>query len=178
MATQVPIAAEVVQKPSYFLSFSTGEPHVDLFAECLDIVFKNDFELKRTPFILRGGASQLQSILENIAGCAFGVVCLDGLRPNVVFEYGVLMGAKIPVLLFKEKDAKVDAKHLYNNVPNLNLPAHPLIDLDHQFSDIKDQNYVEWNRSRIRDTVKIIWDTYTGRRADIRAFVEIAEPKL
>ncbi len=38
----------------------------------------------------------------------FGVVVLDGLRPNVVFEYGVLHELTKPVILLKEKNAILD----------------------------------------------------------------------
>lgn len=77
-------------KPAYFLSYSTGEPQVEFFAECLQMVFGKHFKLERTPSALMPGESQHDTIVEVIKRCAFGVVCLDGLRPNVVFEYGVM----------------------------------------------------------------------------------------
>src|SRR5712691_1918967 len=75
-------------KPFNFLSYSTGEPQIKLFIECLEIVFGKHFELRKTPSSLTSGESQHKAILTSVTGCTFGVVCLDGLRPNVIYEYG------------------------------------------------------------------------------------------
>ncbi|MGO8816448.1 MAG: hypothetical protein ACLQVG_17570 [Terriglobia bacterium] len=98
------------EKPSYFVSYSTKEPHVKFLIECLGIVFKGRFEMKVTPSALQSGSSQREQITDMIGECSFAVVCLDGLRPNVVFEYGILHGKNIPIMLFKEAEAQVDIK--------------------------------------------------------------------
>jgi hypothetical protein len=171
--------AELIRpaKRFYFLSYSTGEPQIELFAECLDIVFAKHFALRRTPGSLTPGESQHESILASITDCAFGVVCLDGLRPNVIYEYGAMRGASRAVLLFKEQSAQVDIKHFYAGAPNLALEP-PQIDLDKHFSNTKDLFCESWSRFKIRDTVKTIWEAYNKAHERIGGYVEIPEPKL
>jgi hypothetical protein len=164
-------------KPFYFLSYSTGEPQINFFAECLEIVFRDHFRLERTTGALEAGGSQYDAILDRIRNCIFGVVCLDGLRPNVVFEYGALVGAGKVVLLFKEGTATVDIPHLYND-PAYLVAARPAIKLDAQFSNTKDRYAPSWNRFELQKTVKGILDAYKKRARDIVGYVEIREPKL
>jgi hypothetical protein len=170
-------AEKAAERPTYFLVYSTGEPQISVFIECLEMVFANHFDLKRTPVGLESDRSQHDVIVELIEKCAFGVVCLDGLRPNVVFEYGALRGAKKPVLLFKEALATVDIGHFYGDAPELALPS-PLIDVDRHFSDTKDRYHVSWSRFEIRKTVKTIWEEYRKRKAEIHGYIEIPEPKI
>ncbi len=164
-------------KPFYFLSYSTGEPQVDLFAECLEIVFGDYFTLARTPVALEPGGSQYDAILDRIRKCMFGVVCLDGLRPNVVFEYGVLVGAGKVVLPFKEAAATVDIKHFYKDVVNLAV-ERPAIKIDEHFSNTKDKYCPSWNRFEFQKTASGIWEAYKKRGKDIPGYVEIPEPTL
>jgi hypothetical protein len=163
--------------PPYFLSYSTGETHISLFTECLDIVFRSYFTRQATPEVLQTDKSQHDLIVELIQGCAFGVVCLDGLRPNVIFEYGAMRGANIPVLLFKEENAKVDIAHFFGSA-GLMLPDNPPIAVDRHFSDTKDRYYIPWSRFKIQETVDAIWDNYSKKRNDIPQYREIPKPKL
>ena len=49
--------------------------------------------------------SNFQTILKMLKNCVFGIVILDGLRPNVVLEYGILLSLEKPIIVFKEDDA-------------------------------------------------------------------------
>jgi len=166
--------------PSYFLSYSTGEAHIDIFAECLQFVFGDAFILKRTPEALQSDDSQHDLIFDSIQKCAFGVVCLDGLRPNVVFEYGVMRGAKIPVLLFKEENATVDVAHFYGSdaAVKASLPPRPQIQVSQIFSDIQDRYYTKWNRFQIGTTMTTIWQEYEKKKAHIEGYVSIPKPRM
>lgn len=166
-------------KSSYFLSYSTGESYIALFAECLELVFGGAFILRRTPEGLQSDDSQHDVIIKTIHDCAFGVVCLDGLRPNVLFEYGVMRGAKIPVLLFKEENATVDVAHFYGSdaAVKASLPTRPPIAVSQLFSDIQDRYYVKWNRFQIRSTLNTIWQEYEKKRAGIKGSVSIPKPE-
>jgi hypothetical protein len=168
------------EKPSYFLSFSTGEAHIDLFAECLELVFGSQFTLKRTPEVLESDNSQHDSIFELIRECSFGVVCLDGLRPNVLFEYGIMRGAGLPILLFKEDSATVDVAHLYgpsNIAIRDGLPTCPLAPVSRIFSDIQDRFYVGWSRYAIRKTMATIWEQYKMKKDQIReGSIDVPDP--
>ena len=116
------LAEPANQRPFFFVAYSTGEPQVTVLIECLEIVLGRHFDLKRTPLALESEHSQHDMILDLVGSCAFGVVCLDGLRPNVVFEYGAMKGARKPVMIFKEVGAKVDTGHFYGSAAALPLP--------------------------------------------------------
>jgi tetratricopeptide (TPR) repeat protein len=49
--------------------------------------------------------------------CAFAIVILDGLRPNVLFEYGYLRGKGKVVLPIQDKEAFISVKTLYTLPP-------------------------------------------------------------
>ncbi|MGO8790602.1 MAG: hypothetical protein ACLQVL_24905 [Terriglobia bacterium] len=165
------------ERPSYFVSYSTREPHTKLLIECLGMVFKGRFEMKITPSALQSGSSQREQITDMIGGCSFAVVCLDGLRPNVVFEYGVLHGKNIPIMLFKEAEAQVDIKGFVRESTGLGIGSFPL-DVDLQFSDVKDVNYATWNRFEVANTVKLIWGEYRKKKNEIKGYIEIPEFNL
>jgi hypothetical protein len=130
------------QAPICFVSYSTREPHVRLLIEYIEIVLTPHFKVERTPSALQSGASQRDQITKLIHDCTFGIVILDGLRPNVVFEYGILHGFERPVILFKEAEARVDMRGFLGDAPDLSL-AQVALDLDKHFSDAKDIYYAE-----------------------------------
>ena len=164
-------------KPYVFVSYSTREPHVQLLIDCLHIVFAPYYDVRLTPHALESGASQRQAIIDLACNCSFAVVALDGLRPNVVFEYGLLEAKDRPVLLFKETNAEVDIRGFFRDPPQLGVTS-VAIDLNTQFSDVKDVNYASWNRFSIQQTVKVIWDEYKKKRTKIQPRFNIPEPKL
>lgn len=45
--------------------------------------------------------------------CVLGIVCLDGLRPNVIYEYGILKGKNKPIIPIQDKTASVAIKSYY-----------------------------------------------------------------
>ena len=45
--------------------------------------------------------------------CALGIVILDGLRPNVLLEFGILIGKKKPIIPLQDKNATVAVKSFY-----------------------------------------------------------------
>jgi nucleoside 2-deoxyribosyltransferase len=165
------------QAPTCFVSYSTRESHVSLLIECIEIVLTPHFRIERTPSALQSGASQRDQITKLIQNCALGVVILDGLRPNVVFEYGILHGLKKPVIFFKEVEAQVDIRGFFGHAPNLNLDPVAL-DLDKHFSDSKDVYCASWNRFEIKKTARTIWEEYRKKKDEIVDYIDIPEPKL
>jgi hypothetical protein len=164
-------------KRYYFVSYSTGEPAVETFVEYLEVVFDDQYELKRTPSALASGESQHDTILDLIAKCEFGVVCLDGMRPNVVYEYGALRGNNKPVLLFRENSSTVDIGHFTGNVVGASQ-GRPPIDLDKQFSNSKDRFCTPWNHLRFKETLTEIWQAYDKMRKQNEGLVEVPRPKI
>jgi len=109
------------------------EPVLDLITEYLQ---KNNF---RT-ILLRDEAKSLgvysEEFLRAAKDCVLGVVILDGFRPNVLFEFGVLIGLKKPIILLKDKNAEINIKTLYGDLDSRNCKS--LTGLSHsQFKDLK-----------------------------------------
>ncbi len=61
-----------------------------------------------------------EEFLRAAKDCVLGVVILDGFRPNVLFEFGVLMGLEKPIVLLKDKEAEINIKTLYGDISNQN----------------------------------------------------------
>ena len=55
-----------------------------------------------------------EEFLRVAKNCVLGIVILDGFRPNVLFEFGVLIGLEKPVVLLKDKNAEINIKTLYD----------------------------------------------------------------
>ncbi len=145
MASKSQKATPAANKPYCFLSYSSREAQIRVLIPCIWIAISPYFDLKLTPTGLEAGSSQLAQIVTLIKGCDFAVVALDGLRPNVVFEYGLLSACNKPVILLKEKSATVDVRSYLGNAPTLQLEA-PKLAMDSHFSNVKDLTYVEWDR--------------------------------
>lgn len=163
------------QIPTCFISYSTREAHVSLLIECIEMVLTPHFKVKRTPSALESGASQREQITKLIQDCTLGIVILDGLRPNVVFEYGILHGLGKPVILVKESEAHVDIRGFFERAPNLSLDP-VMLDLDKHFSDAKDIYYAKWNRYEIKATMRAIWEEYRKKKDEISGYIDIPEP--
>jgi len=148
-----------------------------MLVDCLRMAVGKHFRVEVTPSAMESGASQRDKITKLIEECAFAVVILDGLRPNVVFEYGILHGMKKPVTLLKEEKATVDILGYFGDAPDLQIDP-VTIDLDKCFSDVKDVNYAKWNRFDLAGSVKIIWEEYCKKRDRIEGHIEIREPRL
>ena len=61
-----------------------------------------------------------EEFLRAAKNCVLGVVILDGFRPNVLFEFGILIGLEKPVVLLKDKNAEINVKTLYGDVAEQN----------------------------------------------------------
>jgi hypothetical protein len=165
-------------KPYCFVSYSSRESHISVLFPCLWIALSPHFDLRLTPSALESGAGQRSQIVDLIMGCTFAVVVLDGLRPNVTYEYGLLEAHHRPVILLKEKNATVDVKSLVGaETVTLGIAA-PVLSIDSHFSDIKDVNYAEWNRLDPVATIKTIVQEYIKKRTKIEDFIDITEPDL
>ncbi len=164
-------------KPYCFVSYSSREPHVPTLFPCLWIALSPSFDLRLTPSALESGADQRSQIIDLIEGCSFAVVVLDGLRPNVTYEYGLLEAYGKPIILLKEQSATVDIKSLVGESVNLAVTS-PALSIDSHFSDIKGVNYALWNRLDPANTVKTIWQEYKKKKSKIKDYVEVKEQGL
>jgi hypothetical protein len=161
-------------KPSLFFSYSMAEQTSVLLSTIVWLVFHSGFKVCFTPSALTSGQSQLIEIEKQIAESALGVVCLDGLRPNVVHEWGYMRGAKKPVILLKKEDATVDVRHFVGgSVPAL---QNPPLDMNVHLSNLKDINYARWYPGEVPRSAKAVWEEFNKiKNADLP---DIKEPHL
>lgn len=167
-----------VGKRDFFLSYSTAEPTNVMLATLVWIVFHNDYRLRFTPSALTSGQSQLQEIEKQISESVFGVVCLDGLRPNVIHEYGYMRGLNLPVILLKKEDATVDVRlFVLESVPEL---QNPPLKMDIHLSNLKDINYAKWYPLDPPKSAKAIWEEYNKVKEKFSGakLLDVREPEL
>jgi len=112
------------------------------------LVFDKQYRVSFTPSALVSGTSQLDEIEKQIVNCSLAVVCLDGLRPNVIHEWGYMRGLNRPVILLKKEGATVDLRHFTRKAED---PPR---------------------------SVKAIWDEYNKIRVKFTKLIEVEEPRL
>jgi hypothetical protein len=165
-------------KPEFFFSYSTAEPTRALLSTVIWIVFHNDYTMRFTPSALTSGQSQLKEIEKQITQCAFAIVCLDGLRPNVIHEYGFMRGTDKPVILLKRENATVDVRlFLQRTAPELENPA---LLIDSHLSNLKDINYATWYPDDPPKSAKAIWAEYQKMKQQFpnANLANVKEPRL
>jgi tetratricopeptide (TPR) repeat protein len=156
---------------SCFIVFSSKEEHVENVIDSIEMVIKDkyDFTVKRLDKEIGSDESQYETILDLLKECSFGIAILDGLRPNVMFEYGLLKGLGKPVMVFKEKNASIDVRNFYidKSKNERERIENPKIDYDKHLSDIKDRNYKEYDKNNLRDFRQILDDDFVKHKQDI-----------
>jgi hypothetical protein len=133
---------------SCFVVFSSHENHIEIVIDCIESVFRKTklFEVRRLDKHLKSDDSQHDELRKLLETCCFGVVILDGFRPNVLFEYGILKGLKKPCIVLLEQNATVDVLGYYGD--GVSKPsANPSINIDRHFSDVKDRFYVQYDKN-------------------------------
>lgn len=176
MSQKVPMAKKQSKLPGFFVSYSSREPHLHVLFLALWILFKEKFQMQRTPTALQSGVSQLAQITDMIQACDFAIVALDGLRPNVVFEYGLLRALQKPTIVLKERNALVD---IGGYSPAADLKAQPVsLNVDSHLSNIKDINYAEWDRLDPQATLHTIAAEYEKKRDAIKNYQSLLVPQL
>jgi len=102
----------------------SSKSHVEYINPVLDLVTEYLNQNKFKVILLKDEARCIsvysEEFLQAAKDCVLGVVILDGFRPNVLFEFGVLVGLKKPIILLKDKNAKINIKTLYGNIDSKN----------------------------------------------------------
>ena len=110
----------------------------------LESVLRNrGFRPQRLGEEIRSGEDYLEKLTGLVEESVLGVVILDGFRPNVLFEFGFLLGRKKPTIILMCKDARVSVKTLYTSAEECGLGdwtfdrrlLNPRIDLPYHLSD-------------------------------------------
>jgi len=105
-----------------------------------EVLFEHGFAARRLGDEIRSGQGYPESLRKLLSDCALGVVVLDGLRPNVTYELGFLLGLSKPVIVLQSVSAFVSAKTLYDDHAGLQKRQfdsafkNPVLRQDH-FSD-------------------------------------------
>ena len=160
---------EELGKPAfYFVVFSSREKHIEITIDCIERAVKEvaDFQIIRLSESLKSEDSQYGGLIEYLRTCAFAVVILDGLRPNVIFEYGILKGLRKPCIILLEKDAEIDIDSYFHDREKesmMNLRA----DLDKDFSDIKDRTYKRYDKNNPKEAISVIRNELAEIRTQI-----------
>jgi len=88
--------------------------------------------------------SNFQTILKMLKNCIFAIVIFDGLRPNVVLEYGILLSLEKPIIVLKENNAYFNIRGLNTKLKDDLEENHindPKLDIDSHLSDVKDLHW-------------------------------------
>ncbi|MDD4897835.1 MAG: tetratricopeptide repeat protein [Methanocellales archaeon] len=90
------------------------------FAPVFDSIKKTLAEMKFQLKLLSSESRDLARYMDEFVKiaaneCVYGVVILDGFRPNVLLELGILMGLNKPITILKSKDAEISVKALYQS---------------------------------------------------------------
>jgi pentatricopeptide repeat protein len=163
---------------SCFIVFSSREEHREVVIDCIESVIekKKHYDIKRLDEALKSGDSQYTELVTLLNSCSFAIVILDGFRPNVLFEYGILKGLKKPCIVLLEQNATIDVASLmldstskkYNN---------PRIDMNKHFSDVKDQFYVKYDKNNPKGIRDIINKEYLKFKSEIKSeFIRMIFP--
>jgi len=94
---------------SYFLnlSYTSGESPSKIEQIISKHFKKGGFEVK-TGRMARAGEKIDKGILRMIKSCGFGIVVYNELRHNISYEWGIMDGLGIPVILFKNTNTHID----------------------------------------------------------------------
>ena len=127
-----------------FIVYSTRESHIDITLDAIETVLDSTkkYDIKKLSIHGIPGHSQYTQLLDYLNKCSLAVIVLDGFRPNVIFEYGVLVGLRKPCIVLLEENATIDIKSFMKNVSK-KIPI-AVVDMDKDFSDVKDQMYVKY----------------------------------
>ena len=153
---------------SCFVVFSSREQHVEVVIDCIENVFDRSgkYEVVRLDQHLKSGDSQYGELKDLLSTCCFAIVILDGFRPNLLFEYGILKGLEKPCIVLLEEHATVDIQGFFPSSQE-GLPPTPEIDMDKHFSDVKDRFYVRYNRNNPKQIREKLQEEYSKLKEQI-----------
>jgi nucleoside 2-deoxyribosyltransferase len=132
-----------------------------------------------------------EEFLRAAKSCVLGIVILDGFRPNVLFEFGVLTGLEKPIILLKDKKAEINIKTLYGKIDRSNCRTetglthsifdslkNPLINSgSSQFSDLS-MNVSEYDHDASKSEQEHILKSLSANISKIKAQIEKEGEKL
>lgn len=86
--------------------------------------------------------------------CLFAIIILDGFRPNVVFEFGLLKGKNKPIIILQSTKSFINVKTLFKNIQESGLTEaefhrlrNPRLDTSYHLSDYAGKHVTRFNTS-------------------------------
>ncbi len=157
-----------------FIVYSSREPHIAITLDAIETVLEatGKYDTKRLSIHGIPGHSQYSQLLDFLNRCSLAIIILDGFRPNVIFEYGILVGLRKPCIVLLEQKACIDIQSFMKEP--MKKPPVALIDMDKDFSDVKDQMYVRYKYSDPKNLREIL----TNELKKVEPLVEEAFMKL
>lgn len=175
----IPLSIDVSEsKRTCFIVYSSREPHIEIAIDSIESVLesKGKYEVKRLATDGISGHSQYSQLMEYLNKCALAVIILDGLRPNVILEYGILIGLNKPCIVLLEENANIDICSLLKN--NDETAHVAKIDIDKDISDIKDQMYVKYKYNKPKEFRLLLEGELTKIDKDVEeTFIKMVFPE-
>jgi tetratricopeptide (TPR) repeat protein len=118
----------------------THVPNINQVLEDIEeVLAERGFSAQRLGDEARTGQGYPESLRKLLSGCVLGVVVLDGLRPNVTYELGFLLGLNKPIIVLQSVHAELAVKTLFVDMGKLQRKQfdslrNPVLRQDH-FSD-------------------------------------------
>jgi len=109
--------------------------YIDNVIHIIREIMGNYFEVETLSDAIKPQESIREKILNLLKDCVLGIVILDGLRPNVILEYGALLALGKPVIVLRDENAEIDIKNLDDSLKGI---SNPKLDIDKHLSDVKD----------------------------------------
>ncbi len=172
------------KKKFCFIVFSSKERHIEVIIDWIEQVMRDvgHYDTRRLDESLKSGDSQYSELRDLLHECSFSVVILDGMRPNILFEYGILKGLGKPCIVLLEEHASVDVLNYYGEDESKRLEEagikNPHVDLDKHFSDVKDRYCVRYSQYGPKKTREKILKAFTDLTEQINdEFVRLVLPE-
>lgn len=128
-----------------FLVYSSDTHFEDInivLSQIEKVLIEQNFSPIKLGEDIRNGEYYLPKLKEIIRECVLGVIILNGFRPNVVFEFGYLLGNEKPIIALQTKNATINIKTLFHQWQDSNLTErqfnrlrNPKLVIKNQLSD-------------------------------------------
>lgn len=106
----------------------SDQKHVSYINDLLSLtensIRAHGFKPQRLSREIKSGQDYFATISSLLDSCALVLVILDGLRPNVVFEFGYAMAKSKPVIIIRSKGSVLSIKTLYERSDDSGLTGN------------------------------------------------------
>ncbi|NKQ38425.1 MAG: tetratricopeptide repeat protein, partial [Methanosarcinales archaeon] len=151
----------------------------NVISKIQDIMGVYNIDAKILPEVVKPQKSNFDTILQMVKDCVLGIVILDGLRPNVMMEYGMLLGLEKPIIVLKDKNAKININGLSDTLKTKCEKHHisnPKLDVTKHISNVNNLNYTGYDCNNLDKFEEILKENLTKLKDDI--ILQITKPMM